>query len=124
MIPFPVKAARLILDEYNSQLSSKMKVDRKLAALTGLDLGVKEDDGFETESDDGDPDPFSYFGEDDEFEESDEEDLVNDPIYQSDLVVTIKEWVVEMKKSHPQILEEIAKRLPLHYQNTVGEMLQ
>lgn len=124
MIPFPVKAARLILDEYSSQLNSKMKVDRKLAALTGLDLGVNDEDGFETESDDGDPDPYSYFGEDDEFEESDDEELVNDPIYQSDLVVTIKTWVGEMHSLHPRVLEEIAKRLPLNYQKTVSQMLQ
>lgn len=124
MIPFPIKAVGLIMDEYVSQVESKMKTSKNVAMAAGLvDQGDSADDEFETDSEG--ENPYGYYQEDDDDDGSSiDSDYKQNAIYLSDLTVTIKEWVQGLASNRPQDVSEIGNMLQGQRQKTLFQLAQ
>jgi hypothetical protein len=123
---FPVKALALVLDEYQSQLESKMKVSRSSNAKENEIFDSEEE--YETCSEQDD-DPFGYWSiqlsnVDEDFEEDSEDDEMKDSaVYQLDLVQAIKRFVQDSHQADPAGFESLCQSLSAHHRGLVAELI-
>lgn len=122
-----MKAFGLILDEFKAQQQSKMKTSKTNESFIVTQLRQKADeessDGdYETDSQE-DNDPYSFYNEDYEDSEADDEEYVHDPIYQTDLTVAIMNWMNGLNKNRPDDIKEISGFLSASHRSTLQELL-
>jgi hypothetical protein len=114
VVPFAFKAVQCLLNEYQSQIESKMQTK----PLQNPNLEFDQDsEGYETASEN---DELGYFDFSDA--ESENSDYADAPVYQLDICVEIQKYVKEVAQK-PSLIE-LFNNLSLAHQNLIQELIQ